>query len=217
MNRSGAVAFRAARAGGVPGIYVRSGAGTTRIAEAADGWSAFHGLPVVTDAGTVVFRADRVDGTAGIYAARDGAVTSVVETGDGLDALTLFPSATADGTVAFAATLEDGGAGAFVRPEGGACVTVARDGAYESYRNALIADGGSVILMATPRGGRLGLFAGPDPERDRILALGDVFHDSTVADLAANPVSVARGGAIAVRVALDDGRQLVARATLDPG
>jgi len=69
-----------------------------------------------------------------------------------------------------------------------------------------------VVHIATPRGGSLGLFAGPDPEADRILALGDPLLGSTVAELASNPVSVNAAGQVAVRARLTDGRQLILRA-----
>jgi hypothetical protein len=86
------------------------------------------------------------------------------------------------------------------------------DSAFEEFRGAIVDDAGRVVLIATPRGGSLGLFAGPDPEADRILALGDPLHGSTIADLAANPVSVNAAGQLAVRVALADGTQLILRA-----
>ncbi len=69
-----------------------------------------------------------------------------------------------------------------------------------------------MVRIATPRGGSLGLFAGPEPEADRILAVGDPLFGSTVADLASNPVSVNAAGQVAVRARLADGRQLVLRA-----
>jgi hypothetical protein len=86
------------------------------------------------------------------------------------------------------------------------------DGAFETFRGALISGTGAVVYIATPRGESLGLFAGSDPNRDRILALGDALLDSSVADFAANPVSVNAAGQIAVRTTLADGRQLILRA-----
>jgi len=69
-----------------------------------------------------------------------------------------------------------------------------------------------VVFIATPRGGTLGLFAGPDPVADRILALGDPLFGSTVTEFASNPVSVNAAGQVAVRVRLTEGRQLILRA-----
>jgi hypothetical protein len=90
----------------------------------------------------------------------------------------------------------------------------ATDGAFHAYRGALIADTGVVVIIATPRGGRLGLFGGPDPDADRILTLGDPHLNSTVEDFAANPVSVSRSGHVAIRASLADGRHVILRADL---
>jgi hypothetical protein len=59
---------------------------------------------------------------------------------------------------------------------------------------------------------RLGLFAGPDREADRILALGDPLLGSTVTELASNPVSVNAASQVTIRARLTDGRQLILRA-----
>jgi len=159
--------------------------------------------------GLAVLRAARADGVEGIYAARAGTVRTIVETGEEFETLGLFPSVDR-GVVAFAASLRGGGGGVFTARDG-RITAVGRDGAYASYRGALIG-GAGVVLIATPRGGDLGLFTGPDPVTDRILALGDALFDSTVADFAANPVSINAVGQVAVRVTLTDGRELILRA-----
>jgi hypothetical protein len=85
-------------------------------------------------------------------------------------------------------------------------------GAFEACRGALITNAGALVHIATPRDGSLGLFAGPDPEADRILAIGDPLFGSTVVELASNPVSVNSAGQVAVRARLADERQLILRA-----
>jgi len=209
MNESGAVAFRATDRKGDPGIYVADTAGVRIVTVASDGWSEFHGLPVITRTATVVFRATRDAGPDGIYADHEGSLRTVVETGTEYATLGLFPSVGPDDIVAFAGTLRSGGAGVFTADAHGTITTVERDGAFESYRGALIADADTVIRAATPRAGTLGLFAGPDPDKDRILALGDTLLGSTVTDLAANPVSINCNRQVAVRAALADGRQII--------
>lgn len=211
MNEFGAVSFRATDAAGDPGVYVADAAGVRSVAAARDGWTEFHGLPVIAPAGEVVFRATRNAGPDGIYVHDEGSVRTVVETGPAFATLGRFPSVGSDGTVAFAATLRAGGAGVFTADADGTIRAVQRDGAFESYRGALIADASAVIRIATPRDGALGLFAGPNPDADRILALGDNLLGSTVTDLAANPVSMNARRQIAVRVALADGRQIILR------
>ena len=208
MNAAGAVAFRANRSPGVSGIFLWDGESVSTIAETGERWSAFHGLPVVGDDGTVVFRADRADGVEGIYRAHQDSVVAIVETDDRFETIGLFPSVAADGTVAFAATVP-GGSGVFTTRDG-LIDAVQTNGAFASYRGALISDAG-IVRIATPRGGSLGLFAGPDPEGDRILAEGDALFGSIVEEFAANPVSVNVAGQLAVRVMLEDGRGSILR------
>jgi hypothetical protein len=215
MNEAGAVAFRADGAPGVSGIYAADGTAVTKIAETDGPWSGFHGLPVMTGEGAVVFRADRKDGVQGIYTGRGGSVEPVAETGDRFESFGRFPSADEQGTVAFAATFRGGGEAIFTA-EGGRATPIGETGeAFESYRGALITNTGGVVRVATPRGGSLGLFSGPDPEADRILAGGDPLLGSTVSELGANPVSVNSAGQVAISATLVDGRQAILRA--DPG
>jgi hypothetical protein len=214
MNEAGGVAFRADRADGVGGIFTGDGAAVTTVAHANGRWSRFHGLPVITADESVVFRADCTDGVQGIYAGRAGSIRTIAETGERFESLGLFPSANERGAVAFAATLRSGGAGIFTDDDGRITQITETDGAFDAYRGALITDAG-VVVIARPRDGSLGLFDGPDPDTDRILALGDPHLDSTVEDFAANPVSISASGHVAIRVGLADGRQVILRA--DPG
>ena len=210
MNEVGTVAFRAEPKVGVSGIFAGEGGTVATVADTEGPWSRFHGLPVINRDGTVVFRADRKDGVQGIYAGCSGSPRAVVETGDLFDTLAPFPSANDHGTVAFAATMRPGGAGIFTADRGGIARIETR--AFEACRGALITSTGALVLIATPRGGTLGLFAGDDPAADRILALGDPLLGSTVAELASNPVSVNAAGQVAIRARMADGRQLILRA-----
>jgi len=212
MNEAGVVAFRADRLEGVYGIFVGDVAAVATVADTEGPWSRFHGLPVINRGGAVVFRADRKDGVQGIYVDHGGDIRTVAETGDLFETLALFPSVNDHGTAAFAATLRAGGAGIFTVDDGRITRSIDTDGAFESCRGALITSAGAVVCIATPRGGTLGLFGGPDPEADRILALGDPLLGSSVADLASNPVSVNAAGHVAVRATLADGKQLILRA-----
>jgi hypothetical protein len=212
MNEAGTVAFRAEPTAGVSGVFAGDSADLVTVADTEGRWSEFHGLPVIDGRGTVVFRAEREGGAQGIYAGRGGSIETIAETGDVFESLGSFPSANVGGTVAFAATLRVGGAGIFTVEAGQIVQVLGTGDAFESCRGALISDAGAVVCIATPRGGSLGLFAGPDPDADRILALGDRLLGSTVADLAANPVSINSDGHVAVRAALADGRQVILRA-----
>jgi hypothetical protein len=215
MNEAGMVAFRADLAPGVSGIFAGDGAAVATVADGEGPWSRFHGLPVITGNGTVVFRTDRKDGIQGIYAGRGGSIRTVAETGDLFETLGRFPSANEHGTVAFAATLRVGGERLFRADEDRVTPIVETDDAFETSRGAMITNARAVVRIATPRGGTLGLFSGPDPVADRILAIGDPLLGSTVAELGSNPVSVNAAGQVAISATLTDGRQIIVRA--DPG
>jgi hypothetical protein len=212
MNEAGTVAFRADSVDGTSGVFAGDGSAVMTVADTNGPWSRFHGLPVITYDGTVVFRADCKNGAQGIYAGREGSIRTVAATGERFESLSFFPSANDRGTVAFAATLRGGAAGVFTYDGGRTTCVTHTGGAFEAYRGALITNLGDVVMIATPRSGSLGLFAGPNPDADRILALGDPLLDSTVDDLAANPVSVNAYGQVAIRASLADGRQVILRA-----
>ncbi|MGH2842083.1 MAG: DUF7453 family protein [Solirubrobacteraceae bacterium] len=212
MNEAGIVAFRADSRDGVSGVFAGDGTAVTTVADTSERWSRFHGLPVITHDGTVVFRADCKDGVQGIYAGRDGSIRTIAKTGDRFESFCLFPSANERGTVAFAATMRGGGAGVFTDDGGRITQLTKTGGAFEAYQGALISNGGAVVIVATPRGGSVGLFGGPDPDADRILALGDQLLGATVEDFAANPVSVNASGQVAIRANLADERQVILRA-----
>jgi hypothetical protein len=211
MNDEGTVAFRGQRSFGVAGVYTVAAGVVTTIAEAGDTFAAFFGLPLLDPAGVVVFRADRSDGVQGIYRSDGGGVEPVVETGAGLETIMPFPSLDADGRVAFAATTDHGDDGAFIAD--GGIVRVDGGEGFESQRSVLLS-GDIVLRIASLPGNRLGLFRGPDPSADRILAVGDPLLDSTVEALAANAVSISAAGHLAIVVSLTDGRGVIVRATL---
>ena len=212
MNQAGTVAFRADPRTGGSGVFTGSGGSVTTIAETGSRFSRFHGLPVIGGAEEVTFRADLKSGGGGIYVADDVRVASVVETGDVFSGLGLFPSANDAGTVAFCADLREGGSGVFTAATGRITTVLDTSGPFESFRGVLLNNEGRVVFYATPRGGTLGVFFGPDPVGDQLLSLGSPLFGSTVIDLALNPVSINDAGQIAMRVGLEDERQLILRA-----
>ena len=212
MNEAGTVAFRADVSAGGSGVFTGSGGSLTTIARTGDRFSLFHGLPVIDARGAVTFRADLEAGGEGIYVAHGERVTTVVETGDTFVGLGLFPSASDSGIVAFCADRREGGPGVFTAASGEIETVLEASGPYESLRGVLLNEAGGIIFYATPRGGTLGVFAGPDPIRDRLLSLGSPLFGSTVVDFALNPVSINDAGQIAIRVGLEDRRQLIVRA-----
>lgn len=155
----------------------------------------FHGLPVIDDEGTVIFRADK-----GIHAFRSGRLEAVVG-GERFSKLGSFPCVNRAGTIVFNAD-----AGIF-RLSDGELTTVVESHEH-TFRGALVDDAGRVFFYATPRGGQLGIYSEGGP----ILSVGDALFDSSVVELALNPVSINAKGQLAIRAGLSDGRQVVVRA-----
>lgn len=213
MNEAGTVAFRADAGEGGGGIFIASGAGAVAtIARATGRFSGFHGLPVINRAGTVAFRADLGSGGEGIYVADGERVTAVIETGGDFSGLGAFPVINDAGTVAFCATRRAGGSGVFTS-RGGRIETVPDTGGpFGSFRGVLLDNSGRTVFYATPRGGTLGVFFGPDPNADCLLSVGSPLSGSTVEEFALNPVSINGAGQLAIRVALADRREFILRA-----
>jgi hypothetical protein len=213
MNQAGAIAFRAGTRAGGAGIFVAGAPGPiVTVAEDGGALAGFEGIPVITAAGAVVFRANLRGGGHGIYRWEDGELSEIARTGERFAELGRFPAASDAGAVAFVATLRSGVSGVFTAA--GARIETVLDsrGAFESFRGALLDAGGAVVFYATPRGAQLGIFSGPDPVRDRILAVGDPLDGSSVTAFVLNPVSINRRGQLAIRIELASGEQRIIRA-----
>jgi len=193
------------------------------IAVAGERFAAFEGLPVVNAQGKVLFRADLVDGRQGLFLSdgSSGEPVALVMTGASADAgpdvcagfaeLGRFPLINDSGQVAFVGTQRDGVSGVYVLSAGRLSCLVDTRAGFQSLRGVLINNAGPVVFYGTPVGGQLGLYAGPDPVAHRLLGLGDALLGGAVAEVVLNPVSVNQRGQLAVRVALDDGRQFILR------
>ena len=136
----------------------------------------------------------------------------VVETGDRFRSLGLFPFANDAGTIVFCGELADGVAGVFLATDGLITPLIDARAGFASFRGALLNAAGELVFYATPTGGDLGIYTGPDPASDCLLEVGGRLFDSTVTGFALNPVSINRSGQLAIRVALEGGRQLILRA-----
>jgi len=226
LNGAGATSFYGDLLGGGQGVFLLRDGRLQTIADTRGAFTSIGPLgPTMNEAGTVAFRADRTAGGSGIFAGGGAAAATVADTEGPWSRFHGLPVINRGGTVVFRADRKDGVQGIYAGG-GGSIWTVAETGdLFETlalfpsvsdqgtvaFAATLRAGGAGVVSIATPRGGSLGLFAGPDPEADRILALGDPLLGSTVAELAANPVSVNAAGQVAIRARLTDGRQLILR------
>jgi hypothetical protein len=211
MNDHGDAAIRGTTPSGRAGVAVWRGGQLHIVAETGASFCGFEGLPVINLRGQLAFRAALPGGGHGVFLYAEGRCEAIARTGDAFEEIARFPALNDQGTVAFAATPTGGPPGVFMAsPDGVECVVDARAG-FESFRGVLINNAGPVVFYATPTGGQLGVYAGPDPARHRLLGLGDTLFGARVTDFALNPVSVNERGQLAIRVALDDGRQFILR------
>lgn len=205
VNRRGDIAFRA-RAADEDAVFVHDvDRGIRRLTLPGEA-VAFHGLPVLDDEGVVHVRAD-VTGASVILRAREDGRTTPILTAP-LGALGAFPSVDAEGVL-----VTRSGALVRVHPDG-EITTLVGPPRFAHVRGALPRPSPSFpLFFATTRAApdALAIFTGPDPAEDRVLGLGDALAGSRVAAFALNPVSVNARGEAAVRVALEDGRELVVR------
>ena len=208
MNEAGVVAFRADTESDRPAIFKADGTSIVQVADSRR-FSAFHGLPVINRSGRVVFRADFEGGGQGIIADDHGVLITVADTTGVFAELGRFPCLNEAGLVAFSATLRDGRAGVFLATGDDVAPVVAVAGEFESVRGALLDDGGGVLFFATPRGGALGVY---DAMSRKVLSIGDDLFGSIVTDFALNPVSINGAGQFAIRLKLENQKQLIVRA-----
>jgi hypothetical protein len=211
INEAGVVAFRGTTVSAAA-VWASEGDTVRPIAETGARFAGFRGLPIATRT-QIVFLADLVGGGQELCAhAPASGIVVLADTRGEFAGFGNFPAANETGVVAFAAQRRRGGGGIFVLGASGEAREVVGDSAFESYRGALIDEAGRVVFFATPAGGALGIYRGPDPQEHRVLGVGDACAGSTVAEFALNPVSINAAGHFAVRVRLADGRGLVLRA-----
>lgn len=203
-NDDGAVAFRADDA-----VHLLRDDALTTLASSAQ-YASFHGLPAIDARGDVAVRATTRNGRHVLLRIADGVVREVATTGPRFATLGLFPSIDDAGVVAFSATTPDGRPSLLLAARDADPRPVAVDDRFETIRGALVGPAGHLFFFATPRGGSLGVYSAVAQDRP-ILALGQPYADSTLVDLALNPVSIDRQGRLAARLKLHDGRGLIVR------
>ncbi|OWQ84493.1 hypothetical protein CDN98_18420 [Roseateles terrae] len=213
MNESGRVALRATTARGTASIELWDGHQFTSVAEAGDTFSGFAGLPVVNAQGDVAFRASLRDSREGVFLRTcDGLCRPVAVTGGDFEDIAPFPTLNDLGAVAFVARPRSSADwGIYVATSDGLTCWRGPYPDFASYRGVLMNRQGPAVFYGTPTGGTLGIYSGSRPKAQRLLGLGDPLLGSTVTDFALNPVSVNERGQIAVRVALQNGRQYILR------
>lgn len=118
---------------------------------------------------------------AGAGGSAAAGTSGAAATGGELVALGDFPAANRRGTVSFVATGRDGVARLCLARGGEVRPVLRADAEFASFRGALVDAEDGLVFFATPRGGRLGVFFGPDPAAHRLFGLGDPLFGSASA------------------------------------
>jgi hypothetical protein len=203
-------------------IYLsRNGAAATRVVDTSQTFSGFDIDPRVNALGQVVFQGDLRAGGSGIFVA-DGAgvVTPVADDSGAFKAFAGLPSINDRGDVAFGAVLKTGpnpffNDGIFVARGGRIQTLVDASGPFQiglSFGHPTMNDQGQVAFLASLKSGGFGLFVGPDPVADRVIALDDPLDGSTVTGLTVFGGYFNNSGQLAFTANLADGRTAVYRA-----
>ncbi len=158
--------------------------------------------PFINNTGDVAFFASQDKGFSfGAYVGNGNAVTTIAG-GNAAEPFSVIrsggPSANNDRTVVFAA--QRGALSGIFTGNGGDLATIAdTNGAFSSFGNSssilfgrfdsfpAINNSGTVAFQAVAGSGAHGLFTGPDPLEDKIVASGDALDSSTIAVRTGNP------------------------------
>jgi PEP-CTERM motif-containing protein len=210
INNAGVVAFSAVLSAGGEGVFTGRGGSVTTIVDSSGPVSNFSFQSINQD-GIVAFSAGLGDA---IVTGSGGPVAVLYDTG-GPFRIFRPPDINDTGTVAFFAQLDDSSIGIFTG-NGGPVTTVATgSSSFRPFNDPALNDQGTVAFTAFLGGGMgMGIFTGPDPGGDRVIATGDPLFGSIVVGLDFTPTGLNDAGQIAFAATLADGRQVVARADL---
>jgi type 1 fimbria pilin len=221
IQSDGTVTFHGTLRSGGMGLFAGNGGLPSTFYVTGDQFSAFLGGPASQVHGnTLAFRATLPDGTGGEFTGSGGPTTTIATTGPVFSSF-VGGEINDAGTLAISANLTGGGQ-AIVVAQGGALTRfVDTTGAYSQFfaGQLSINNDGQIVFEADLAAGGRGIFQGPDPVADKILATGDELFGSTVVDFPTNPLSprgLNNAGQIGFNVRLADGRTVLVLADPDP-
>jgi hypothetical protein len=196
INNEGTIAITAPLSGVSDLLFTVSGGATTLIADNSGPFSGF-GSTAINDAGTVAFFASRDEGSNGLFTTSGGAITSIADSSGPFGYLVGGPAINNAGTLAFSAFrdfqdfLEGSGGGGIFTSSGGVTTIIADNtGPFRTFFGLpAINDAGTVVFLASLDEGGSGIFTGPNPVTDKVIATGDRLFGSTVTSLNFNRFS----------------------------
>jgi hypothetical protein len=217
INSSGTVAFLAGLDTQGGGIFTVRSQNVTTIAHTSGRFHGFYDRLSINEKGTIAFAGQLDSGPHGVFTSRDGTLTRIADTSDAFTALGA-PVLNDRGTVAFWGCLDASGPTCREDPaslqglftgNGGPVTTVADSrGPYRSFGSPALNNHGVVAFVAVLDSEGVGLFTGPDPASDKVIAVGDRLSESYVADLGFfHGLGLNDAGQVAFYAQLMDGRQ----------
>jgi hypothetical protein len=207
IHDNGTLYFRASLTSGGAGLFTGSGGLPSILYVTGGQFSAFLGAAELQRHGdTASFRATLSTGADCVCEGSGGPVTLIATTGDTYSSF-LGSSINDAGTVVFSANLTGGGQ-VIVKPDG---ILADTSGPYREFFSGRLSSNndGTVVFGADLKNGRRGIFRGPDPATDTIIATGDPLFNSTVTAFPnnfINPKGLNDAGQIVFRAELADGR-----------
>ncbi len=216
INSKGIVAFSQILDQGVRAVLTNNDGINTTIADASDTspYNRFEGI-AINNAGTVAFTAELKARGRGIYSVRSGNTTTMADTNGDFDFL-FNPAINNAGIVAFKGVLKNLAGEGIYTSDGQTLTKIADNSSvFDFFDNPAINNQGTVAFKGVLKRGGLGIYIGPNPVTDKVIALGDSLFGSTVTDLYFSNRGLNDKNQLVFYAKLADGRTGVFRADSD--
>jgi hypothetical protein len=221
VGSDGTVCFQALLSSGGKGFFLGDGGLLSILYVTGGRYSAFPGSPAskVHGDNTVAFRATLTGGPDGVFRG-DGLHTETIVTAGNTYSSFLGSEINDAGTVGIIANLTAGGQAIVIAKDGTLTTFVDTSGPFSHVAEGKLSISNleGAVFGADLAAGGTGIFDGPDPVADKILATGDPFDGSTVVGFPVNylnPRGRNNEGQVIFRVNLADGRTVLVRADPD--
>ena len=195
---------------------------TTRYLSTGTQFSEFgtFSRPTINNAGDIAFEAwTDPDAVPGIFVSTGSGFTTIAAPDPNVNPGA--PSFNDAGTVVFHRIFNDRGGEELVSGNGGPLTVIAdTDGPFASLGTPALNNDGDVAFVADLDSGGSGVFLGPDPVADKVIATGDVLDGSPVAGVVLCQEGLNDSGELAIQVRFGDpftpDRTAIYRATPTP-
>jgi pimeloyl-ACP methyl ester carboxylesterase len=220
IHQSGTVYFVATLTSGTKGFFVGNGGLPSILYVTGGQFAAFPGSPASQVNGdTVAFRATLTGGPDGVFTGNGGPTKTIADTSPDSPFSSFLGSEINDeGTVGIIANLKAGGQAIAIAKDGALTTFADTSGPFSHFAEGRlsISNQEKAVFGADLAAGGYGIFDGPDPGADKIVATGDELFGSTVAGFPAvnalNPRALNNAGQVIFRANLADGRTVLVRA-----